>query len=343
MRTSQVSAALAGLAVLAALLALVDVAPVAALFDGVARALAVAAAPVLEAIGLPVDRAGVELRAANGGWAVAVTEVCDGHGLVAAWAALVVMLARSARQGLAAFLLGVLAIQLFNLARVVVLAAVLARAPQGFEAVHLELFPLLTLALFAGCAAALLGLSWRPVLLALLAGGAAALLWFFAVAGSVAPLLVPVANGIAGLVGPQPMGEIARQGEVWTVATRLVAGLDPLRLHQAVIWPGDFMVALPALVGAALVVPGRAWWLIPALIAMALAMALGAITAFWSVWAAVAPVEQVVPGEAGAALAPVVPWSEAARAAVRLAQNVLVHALLLVLPVRMLAEHRDGG
>ena len=92
--------------VLVALLGAVDLAPIAALSDAISNALAAIAGPILGVVALPVLQTGGELRSVDGAWAVVVTEVCDGYGLMAAWLALVLALLRNWPQILRWVLIG---------------------------------------------------------------------------------------------------------------------------------------------------------------------------------------------------------------------------------------------
>ncbi|NKB28560.1 MAG: hypothetical protein GKR99_13805 [Rhodobacteraceae bacterium] len=78
--------------------------------------------------------------------AVKVTEVCDGHGLLAAWLVLAMVWKgpRPTRAAIRWLLAGVVAIQAFNLARIIILAATIATSPGTFEFMHLTVFPLAT-------------------------------------------------------------------------------------------------------------------------------------------------------------------------------------------------------
>lgn len=304
-----------------------------ALGQAVALAVAAAAHPILNLAGLELLRDGVELRATNADWAVRVSEVCDGMGLVVALAALVLALAPGGGGGrfwIARLALGLAAIQLFNLVRVVVLAWALDRWPAGFPLLHDQVFPLATLAVLGAAVLAPVRLG----ALALLTAGLG-LLWT-PLAPAAAAGLAAVANTLLAALAPAEVGTIAERGGVWTVGSLLLAGTEPLRLHLAPLNPAHFALALPAVAAAALLAR-RLWPLVLALPLMALALTIAAPVAVWALALAEAPatlLREVRPG----AYAPepfAVP--ETLRGALRVVQNALVHFNLLVLPILALA------
>lgn len=312
--------------------------PVALLFDGMARLLAVACSGLLNVVGFSIIRTGTELREAVSGWAVDVTSVCDGHGLVFAWAAIVTALRPGWRVGLLAVGAGILAILLFNLLRIVVLAGVLAHVPRGFETVHVYIFPLLTAVLMLALARFVLKrpVSGASVLLVLIC----ALVWFFIGASITARLFVPVANGVLSLAGPDGIGTIADRAPGWTVDSSLIARSEPLAFHMAGLNPNDFTLAMPVLIACALMV--RPFWpgLALALPLIILATVLASVAALWSVAGAAAVTEMAVRDDAGLRAVPYALPGVWQSELVRLAQNVLVHLNLLVLPVLILVSPR---
>ena len=317
--------------------ALADSLPGRALGDGVAVVLAQFATPVLQLFDPGILRSGTELRGA-GGWAVRVSEVCDGHGLAISLAAGLAGLAAGAGDGLRRLWLGLLAIQVFNLVRIVVLALVLSEAPAAFDTVHVVVFPLLTVALLA---VAVLPLSRALPLLAL---ALPLVLVWLAIADTVAQVLVPPANLIlSALAGPE-VGQIAHRAAGWTIGTNLMAGEagGQVSLFLAPLRPADFALALPVVL-AATALTRRSVWLIPFVVSMLAALSLAAVTAVWGLAAAQAPATLVVPDGSGAFVTQDFTPPETLRALLRLAQNTLVHLNLLVLPFLIAARGRKAG
>lgn len=319
--------------------ALIELPPVLALFDGVALALAVLAEGALSALGYAVDRTGTLLREAEAGWGMDVTRVCDGHGLIIALAGLVVALHPAGRRAGLLLLAGAAAIQAFNLLRIVVLAGVLGADPARFEAVHLELFPLLTAGLM------LLGLGLartgtrRPTGVALAALAGLATAWLAGADRLAEAALVPVANLLGAMGGGDAVGAIAPRPDGWVAETALIATREPLTLHRLRVHPADFAIAWPALLAAGAAAGRRSWpWLALGAAVSAVALALGIRTEAWLLAAGAGAVEQVVPVAEGQLRAlPYAPPPEAVQAGARLLQNVLVHLNLLVLPGLILA------
>lgn len=335
MTTIDAKCGLLAVAVLATCLALFEAPPFSLVFDGIAMLLAVLADPLLSVLGAPVVRLGSELRALDGSWAVLVSDVCDGHGLVAAWIAVVVATASDRRTAIAAAVSGALALQVFNLVRVIALALALARSPQAFETWHLEVFPQLSAAAMIGLAAGLLKLGARRTATVLAVLVLAALAWS-GLSGAIADrALLPPANAINTLFGPEAVRGISETA----VATTLLASIDP-GFYSLPIHPADFAIALPVLLAVAVVNPHGWLFVLVAILAMPVALALGAATAHWVQVEAVAPVSYIFQGSDGNELRTAQVPGAAWLFFQRLAQNVIVHANLLVIPSLVLAAHR---
>ncbi|MDF0603260.1 hypothetical protein P1J78_21200 [Psychromarinibacter sp. C21-152] len=329
---------LTAIAALAVCLAVVDLAAARSFFDLIARGIAWLADPLLDTLGLPVNRQGNELRAADGAWAVVVSEVCDGHGLVAAWAAICAALAPGSARGIAATLIGLLAIQVFNLLRVIALVAGLSHGPDLFQTLHLEAFPLLTAALMAALTATVAPVGARRLAAALALGLGLAVLWYSVAENIAGAILVPFANAVLAAFGPDLVRGISGAEGAWSIATTLVARAEPLAFYSLPIHPADFLVALPALLAAAIVARRGAVVVALALCAAGVALALGTVTGLWSAMEqAGAPLQKAPGGGTAAEIVPAEQPGAIVRGVARLAQNLIVHANLLVLPALLLA------
>ncbi|UYV36884.1 hypothetical protein N4R57_18150 [Rhodobacteraceae bacterium D3-12] len=317
--------------------------------DGVALGIAVLADPILSIVGLDLVRSGVELRSLAGGWAVRVSEVCDGMGLVVALVGAVVVLAQGQERALVwgakRLAIGIAAIQAFNLLRVVLLAGVLDRGGAGFGVLHDWVFPLLSLCVIA---AALVtnskenaGIMPRTLAVFVAIAVVLSVLWA-PLAATVSAWLVPLANAALSAVAPLGVGEIAPSQaapNTWSVGTFFVAGTEPLRLFRAPLTPFHFTVALPAIVAASLVAR-RVVWLVIGVPMMLVALCVAACVAALGLAAAKAPITVVLPDASGAFYIADYTRSEPLLASLRLVQNTLVHTLLLVFPVLALAGLR---
>ena len=304
--------------------------------QAVSHAIAALAEPMLGLSGLDLVRNGTELRSVSAGWAVRVSEVCDGMGLIVAL--LATLLALAPGRGSATWVirraaLGVAAVQIFNLIRVVALTLALDRWPGGFALLHDRLFPMLTVLVIG---VVLLPATWLLAFAALTVG--LALLWA-PIAGTVSALLVPIANALLpqGLV---EMGEIALRNGTWSVGTMFLAGTDPVRLFLAPLEPQHFTLSMPVIAAAALLAR-RPLWLVFALPLMLAALVVAAPVTVWALAAAEAPVTLLRSDGAGAFVPEAYAPPEVIRAILRLVQNSLVHFLLLVLP--FLALSNAGG
>lgn len=312
-----------------------DSAPGGMLGDAIALGTAILARPTLGMMGTDLVRNGVELRTLAGDWAVRVSDVCDGMGLMVALAAGLIALGgtqRGWRWGLERAALGVLLILLFNFLRVIGLALALAHAPAGFSLLHDHVFPLLTVAL--------LGVVLLPLRLFLpfaLLTLPLAVIWPFA-NGVTAPLLVPPANLFLGL-SPVEVGDIALRADGWSVGTWLAASLDPVRLYTVPLDPRHFTLAVPVVL-AAVVISRSGWWLLPAVALMLLALTIAAVDAVWALAAAHAPVPLLLRDNTGIYVPTDFTPNSDARAVLSIVQNTLVHFNALVLPFLILANHR---
>ena len=325
------------LTVLAAGFALADTAAGRALGDAVASVLAAVAAPILRLLEPGLQQIGTELRS-PAGWAVRVSEVCDGHGLVISLVAALVALPSAGRKRVQRLALGLVAIQLFNLLRIVTLALTLDRAPGAFDLVHAGVFPYLTVALLALCLLplrrALQLVAWSLPLV---------LLWL-SFADSLAAVFVPPANLFLSVLAGPELGEIALRPAGWTVGTQLLATQEgeAVRRFLAPLRPADFAIAAPILL-AAILLARRPLWLAGAALAILAALIVAAVTTVWTLAEARAPATLLMPDGMGGYLTRPFTPSATGLDLLRLTQTVLVHLNLLVLPLLILARGPRRG
>lgn len=308
-------------------------------FDLVALGLTHVSQAFLNLSAFDLTRSGTELRDPVAGWAIRVTEVCDGHGIMIAWMAIVCAHLGPWRRIAWLAFVGFVAIQVFNFGRVIALAVVLDTTPGAFEDVHLFLFPLLTTGLLAG-----LGMLIRPyaVLVFLAAAFGVAVAWYFATETVSGAVLAPVAALIQSAFGPEAVKGIAGQAPSWVIETQMLVSRDPVQLLAMPFYPPDFAIALPVVTAAIVAigqVGGVRYLVLWAAIAV-VAMAIGMITAAWNGADAQGIRQVIVPQGAGRAVAVAYAApSETLRGLTELVQNVLVHFNLLVLPVLILILH----
>ena len=301
------------------------------MFEELARGIAATSRSLLALLKMPASLSGTEIRSLTTGHAVDVTSVCDGHGLLVSWAALILATARSTQSGLWALLAGAILIQAVNILRVVVLFLVVPAGPQAFEFAHIYVFPILTgatmLALFAG----LSGANWRIVAAVLALVLVLATLWYSVQHGAAAVLLVPIAEMYASVRGE--MCGLLSDGQRLRCSTGLLTGPDALTLT---LYPADYLLAIPLLL-AALGLQPRAFWILPvAILGMGVALVLSIETSTWVHAAhALRSGQDLLDISTDAAYVPPNGFTEGS---VRLAQNVIVHFNLLVLPMLILAR-----
>lgn len=301
--------------------------------DGVASALAAFAVPLLRLFDPDIVRIGTEIRGA-GGWAVRVTEVCDGHGLVISLLAVLACCSPSAKQGAIRFAAGFAAIQVFNLARIVSLALLLAKEPSLFDPVHARVFPLLTSALIVLCV-----LDARPAFRMALITLPLVLLWL-PVSDISSYIFAAPANLLLGLSGDE-FGRIAERAAGWTLGTNLLATAGDGQMSRFLVplRPADFTLALPVVLGAA-IFSRRYALLLPAVALMLVALMLAGMTAVWTLGAAQPDPRLLLPDGSGSFTTRPFRVSQTARDLAVMAQNVLIHLNLLVLPALVASAGR---
>ncbi|WP_103257666.1 hypothetical protein [Tabrizicola aquatica] len=318
--------------VLAVGFALADTGAGRALGDAVATGLAGLAAPLLRMLEPGLQQIGTELRSPEG-WAVRVSEVCDGHGLVISLAAGLAALAPGWQSGLVRLAVGLVAIQFFNLVRIVALAVTLDGAPAAFDLVHAGVFPYLTVALLALCL-----LPLRPAVGLVALALPLALLWL-PFADTLAAVFVPAANLVLSLLAGPEIGELALRTAGWTVGTNLLASPEgeAVRRFLAPLRPADFALAVPVLL-AAVLLARRPLWLAGAILAILAALCIAAVATVWTLAEARAPATVLLPDGAGGLVAQPFAPPQTGVTLLRLLQSVLVHLNLLVLPMLILAK-----
>jgi exosortase/archaeosortase family protein len=323
------------LVVLAAGFALAETGLGRAFGDAVAAALAALAAPLLHLIEPGLLQSGTELRSPDG-WAVRVSEVCDGHGLAISLAAALAPLSPGLTQGLWRLLGGLIAIQLFNLVRIVVLAVTLDRAPGAFDLIHAGIFPFLTAALLAVCV-----LAPRTATLLCLTTVPLAVVWLLVPDVAAWPL-VPPSNLLLGAIAGHEVGLIAERAAGWTIGTELMASQDGGQVARflAPLRPADFALAVPVLL-AAILLARRPLWLAGSAAAIVLTLAIAAVATVWTLAAAQNPATLLIPQPDGGFLTQPFTPPATGLSVLRLAQSVLVHFNLLVLPFLILAGGRS--
>lgn len=334
----------AGLVLLAGFLFL-QTPPIAAAFRAVAELLALCAASVLRAAGVPILRTGIELRDTVSGHAVAVTQACDGSSLVLASLAVAIWLWRGGRRDfLLVAVAALIAIFAFNLVRVLLLFVSIG-TPSLLEVQHLYAAPLFSVLLVAGIVIAGFGLSLRetvtaPIIWLAIAVGAA-IVWYSLTRLVTCNSAVPLANTWLWLIpGELERAVVCRTTDA-IVSTTAVVGVDPVRVLDVSFYPTDFTLAAP-LVIASLAMHRRLFPILggalAALLLFSLAMALGAVSA--SQDAATAGKVELLMGLGWGI--PFVPMNETALAAVKAAQNAVVHFNLFLLPLALLPPPATG-
>ena len=316
-------------------------------FKLIALSLAISGEMVLGLIGDPVLRTGTELRNLANGWAINVTEVCDGHGIIFAWIAVIVGTGFSWRKSIILVAVGFCGIQLFNLIRIITLGLTIPAGGTLFDTVHLFTFPLLTSGLVSVMLLFALRLPFRRGLIAAILSLILSFGWLKFSEPVAATIFVTPINAILQFVGPNVIGVVAERGSGWTVGTNLIASIEPLRLYLAQFYPPDFLIFVPVVFAAILIKP-RLWqyWFVGvfALLLALGAAVLGTVTATWSVVDTFDVTNMVVTTGEGLLRAELYSLpSDNFQAVIRLTQNIIVHLNLLVLPAILLTADRDSA
>lgn len=309
------------------------------LSNAVATALAMIAGGFLSLLDQSLLRTGVELRQGSTGFALSVTDACDGLGISMVYLAIVAALRRGpvswielAKAAFAGFLI----IQAVNLIRIVLLYAMLPASSAAFEITHFNVFPLASSALVALLVAVAGNLlppgAGRSIVLWSAIAIAAAVIWHFIGQTVTGLVLVPLANLAMGLVPGRLANTIALETGQYFVNTNLVTSTTPLRAASLPFAPEAFSLAVP-LLAASFVMSGkplRAKLLlaVAALLSMAVAMSIAAVTVAQGE-AAAAGLGQVI---VGGRLEPYAPPQAVIRAILAAIQNGFVHFNLFVFP-----------
>jgi len=315
-------------------------------FDALAMLLASTSRIVLVALSYEVLQTGTELREADLGFAIEVTEACDGHGLLIAWVAILLLMQLSLKKRLLFFFAGFLIIQLFNLLRINVLFAVSQLGMQTFNAAHYYIFPLLTALLMLLLTAFINPKLQKSVLLTVGLTIIIATLWFLIGEDITIALTLPAAEFVNGILGFDEVGRAVEREAGWRVMSQLVQSQTPLRFYLYPFYPADFTLALPVILASVLAMRSGLGYLALAIVSMAVALALNYHTGIWTI--AIAKDVAFLALSQGDGTAVLVRYeapSAVLLEAFRLAQNVVVHFLLLVCPVVVLLDGvpRDDG
>ena len=333
-----VPAVTAGLVLFACFL-LLQTPPLAAAFRAVAELLALCAASVLRATGGDILRTGIEIRDTVSGHAIAVTQACDGSSLLLSSLAVGIWLWHGGRRDfLLVAVAAVIAVFAFNLVRVLLLFGSIG-TPILLEVQHLYVAPLLSAVLVAGIVIVGFGISLRemvgaPIVWLAIAAGAT-IVWYPLTTLVTCNGAVPLANTWLWLLpGELERAVVCRAGDA-IVSTSAVVGLDPVRVLDVPFYPSDFTLAAPLVIAS--LAMHRAFFpilggTVVALLLFSLAMTLGAMSASQDA-AAAGNVELLI--GLGWRM-PFLPISETALAALKAAQNALVHFNLFLLPLALL-------
>lgn len=313
--------------------------PLTATFRAVAELLALCAASVLRAAGVPILRTGIELRETVSGHAIAVTQACDGSSLVLASLAVSIWLWRGGRRDiLLVAVAALIAIFAFNLVRMLLLFASIG-TPALLEVQHLYIAPLSSAVLVAGIVIVGFGVSLRdmvaaPIVWMAIAAGAA-IVWYPLTTLVTCNSAVSLANTWLWIFPGELERAIACRAADAIVSTSAVVGLDPVRVLDVPFYPTDFTLAAPLII-ASLAMHRRFLSIlcgaVGVLLLFSLAMALGAMSA--SQDAAVGGNIELLMGLGWRM--PFPPMNEFALAMLKAAQNAFVHFNLFLLPLALL-------
>lgn len=310
-----------------------------AVSNGVATVLAVIASSFLSIFNGDLLRNGVELREASTGFALSVTEACDGLGISVVFVAVAAALQRNGLQWLAfakAALASLGIIQAVNLVRIILLYEMLPAHSAIFDITHFHAFPLASSALVAALVAATGNLlpqgTSRKLLTWLAIVVCAAVTWYFINLTVTGMILVPVTNLLVALIPGTLIDAVAADAGRYFVNTNLVTSTSPLSAASLPFTPDAFSLALPLLV-ASLVLSGaplktKGLVAAAAMVSMAVAMSIAAITQAQGE-AVAFNLTQVI---SNARLEPYQPPLPLTRAVLAAVQNTFVYFNLFVLP-----------
>lgn len=310
----------------------------------VAIGLAQGSSLLLQMQGYDFTRNVAELRNLSNGYALNVTDACDGIGLFVVFVATIFGAMKEPfqlRPTVMFLALAFFAIQVFNIIRIVMLFMMMPAHSPGFETIHLYIFPLLSAVVVAGLI--VVGSSFQQFfsthtsLIWLLSLLVAASVWYFLGHTITRFTVLPLANVFIALFPGSLLDSIEAGEATSTIMTLLVQSPAPLRTVELPFYITDFTLAVPLIVASLAVSKlKRAQCFIIStaiFVSMALAMAIAAVTQTHGVVAA-SKIAEVV-GTEGLPVAyelPVDIW----RTLLTTAQDTLVYFNLLVAPFVLL-------
>ncbi len=252
-------------------------------------ALAGGSSAVLQMLGYEFTRNAAELRNLANGYALNVTDACDGIGLFVVLVATVfgaLVLPFQLRLAALFLALAFVAIQFFNIIRIVTLFMMMPAQSRGFETTHLYIFPLLSAVIIAGLM--IVGSSFRQVfsrrtsVIWLLSLIAAAIAWYFWGHTFTRLTVLPLANIFIGLFSGSLLSGIDADHATSAIQTHLVQSHAPLSTVKLPFYITDFTLAAPLIIASLGISKLRRTYCILAsaiiLVSMAMAMAIAAIT-----------------------------------------------------------------
>ncbi len=306
-------------------------------FDALATLLASVSAFILGLAGYDITQTGTELRDQLQGFAIEVTEACDGHGLIISWAAILMIVRATMLKRLIYFAVGFLVVQIFNLIRIVVLYVAAPAGTTLFDTFHFYLFPLLTALMLVALVTSMMPrLRPQAVLVAVLSS-VLAVAWYFAGEPITVVTALPLAEWMNVVLGYAEIGQISNSDTGWRIGSQLVQSQEPLRLYISPLYPADFTLAMPLLIAAVVVVRSGYLYLVLAILGMVVALSLGSHTEIWNIALLKEVKFSIVSlGNGKAALTAYEPPSNLVIDCFRLMQNTIVHLILLVLPALIL-------
>jgi hypothetical protein len=281
----------------------------------------------------------VELREASTGFALSVTEACDGLGISAVFVAVAAALQRNGFQWLAfgkAVLASLAIIQAVNLIRIVLLYEMLPAHSAIFDITHFHAFPLASSALVAALVAATGNLvpqeAGGKLLLWLAIAVCVAIIWYFINLTVTGVMLVPVANLLVALLSGSLIDSIAADAGRHYVNTNLVTSTSPLSAASLPFTPDAFTLGLPLLVASLVMcrapLKTKGLMAVLAVVSMAIAMTIAAITQAQGEAVASNLTEVIAAGR----IAPYQPPLSITRTLLAVAQNTIVYFNLFILP-----------
>jgi exosortase/archaeosortase family protein len=304
--------------------------------------LAIATEYVAVLFGMRLLRDGLVLRSVDSGFAISVTQACDGLGIFAAFLAAYAMYPHPESGGLQLakrWTLAFAMVQMFNLIRILVLLWLLPAEHFTFHIAHSYVFPLASSVLVLFLIIAMHGKpsSWRNATFWLALTTGFSVLWYVVQEWFSQVWTIPITNTLLKLLGGNIAIEVEANSQTF-IATSYVTNTSPLKLASLPFSAAAFGLAMPLLLAAAIGYQRPiAQRIKPIALLLGLAPLAATFAAITQSLQFVARNNITLVNSPALGPLPLKPMGEMSLAILSIIQNTIVYANLFLLPVMALS------